>query len=113
MEKYTKLKLPLKKTIITKSLKLILTNTTVFMNKMEATLTEMHKIVNLLNLIAKDIKSSLKQLKKENKSQKLINQGEKLLKEIQNWDELMVYVDLRHMMMSKILKINLLLNIYF
>lgn len=60
------------------------------MNQMEATVTDMHQKVNLLNKIAKDIKSSLKQLKKTNKNSNLIKEGETLLKQIKNWDELMV-----------------------
>lgn len=60
------------------------------MNDMETVVTNMHQKVNLLKEMSKDINASLKLLKKEKEHFNLIKEGEELLKEINDWDNLMV-----------------------
>ncbi|NQY07162.1 MAG: glycosyl hydrolase, partial [Flavobacteriaceae bacterium] len=62
----------------------------VMMNDMEAKVTDMHNKVNALHTMSKDINKAINQLEKTNKQSMLIEEGKDLLKEIKDWDELMV-----------------------
>lgn len=61
-----------------------------FMKVAEATLTDMHIKVNMLNKAKYQLKKAISQLKKSSENNALIEEGEKLVKELTSWDEDMV-----------------------